>query len=226
MADSFSFERWYVGAPYGRGERGHLVSTHATLAEAQAAIEAAGDLARLDHRLRVRVGFLLYETDQAGNATWPVGEPDDAAPSGELIWSNLPAHTRPVLLTLGMIDASTGKQLVGVWDDDAAARRNDDNGAVATIDAASLAPEQRAAAEHNSAVLAAEPNPQPVAQTAPSSVPAGTRARYQLKYSDGFEVLVTGDRCTVRDRNHRVRFEGHHDAAMAWLAARGIEPLG
>ena len=45
---------------------------------------------------------------------------------------------------------------------------------------------------------------------------------YQIKLSDGYEVIVTGERCRVMDSNDQQRFAGNHDAVAAWLHARGI----
>lgn len=44
---------------------------------------------------------------------------------------------------------------------------------------------------------------------------------YQIRYTDGYDMTVTGDICRVTDRNEKQVFVGDHDACVAWLDARG-----
>lgn len=49
---------------------------------------------------------------------------------------------------------------------------------------------------------------------------------YQIKYTDGMELVVTGDLCEVRDRHGSVRFSGTHDECVRFLSDRGIRVAG
>ena len=45
---------------------------------------------------------------------------------------------------------------------------------------------------------------------------------YQIKATDGYELVVIGKNARVVDSNHQVKFEGKYNACVQWLEDRGV----